>query len=468
MPQDNNESILIVDLDGTLIKSDLLVESSIRLIKKNPLYIFLLIIWLFRGKAKLKNEIASRIDIRVDLLPYRTQIIEKIKSHTGKKVLATAAHYKYANAVANYLEIFDDVLASDEKTNLKGNKKVQFITERYGETFDYIGDSSADIPIWQKANKKYVVSPNNSLKNKLKKLSNIEFINENSTSTLKSYLNLLRVHQWTKNLLLFLPLIGAHNLFNFIYSFKTLVGVLSFSLCASSVYLLNDIFDLEEDRLHRTKKNRSIANGSIKISSALIVIPLLVVFSTLIALFLDMKFLLWLFVYYVLTLAYTIFLKRIVILDMIMLTSLYIIRIISGSVINNIKITFWFLAFAVFLFFSLAIIKRFVEVNESEHTAQKRGYQNIDINLISISGITSSYISVLIMMLYLYNHSNSTIEKNPLQLLILCLIMLYGYTRLWMLAFRRQVNEDPVVFILKDTTSLVLTIISGLIIFYLT
>jgi 4-hydroxybenzoate polyprenyltransferase/phosphoserine phosphatase len=463
-----SKSTLIIDLDGTLIKTDLLFESAIRLIKKNPFYIFLLIFWLLKGRANLKDKIASRVDLRVDLLPYRSQIIDIIRSHQGKKVLATASNYRYAKAVADHLGIFDEIIASDAVTNLKGKQKAKIIIEKFGTDFEYIGDSEADIPIWQKAQLGFVINPNNHLQKKISRLENMHIINDDSTPSLKAIFALIRIHQWSKNILLFLPLIGAHELLNTSFLIKTLSGFFSFSLCASSVYILNDLLDLEEDRSHKTKKLRSLASGQIKISTSIFIIPTLMLVSILIALSLNLQFLIWLFIYYSLTFFYTILLKRIVILDTIILTGLYIIRIISGAAINNIKITFWFLAFAVFLFFSLAIIKRFVEVNESSHTATKRGYEDIDISLISISGITSSYISILIMMLYLYNHSNSIVEQNPILLLILCFIMLYGYSRIWLFAYRKKLNDDPVVFILKDKISMILGLASGLIVFLLT
>jgi 4-hydroxybenzoate polyprenyltransferase len=468
MDQVQKSSNLIIDLDGTLIKTDLLIESAIGLIKKNPFYIFLLILWLLKGRANLKNQIASRIDLRVNLLPYRSKIIEIIQSYPGKKVLATASNYKYAKAVAEHLGIFDEFIASDAINNLKGKQKAKIIIEKFGTDFEYIGDSEADIPIWQQAQRGFVINPNNHLKKKISKLKNISVINDEFTPSLKSILALIRIHQWSKNILLFLPLIGAHELLNPSFMIKTLVGFFSFSLCASSVYILNDIIDLEEDRSHKTKKFRSLASGQVKIQTGLLIIPTLIITSILISTNLNLHFLIWLFIYYSLTFLYTIFLKKIAILDMVILTSLYIIRIISGAAINNIKITFWFLAFAVFLFFSLAIIKRFIEINESSHTASKRGYQDIDINLISISGVTSSYISILIIMLYLYNHSQSLIEQNPILLLILCFIMLYGYSRIWLLAYRKKLNDDPVVFVLKDKISLILGFVSGLIIFFLT
>ena len=468
MSDNTNQTTLVIDLDGTLIKTDILIETTINLLKKNPFYVFYIFFWLIQGKANLKNQIAQRVDINASLLPYRACLIEKIKEHPGKKILATATHYKYATEIANYLGIFDEVLASDQNCNLKSLKKAEILKSKFGNNFDYIGDSSSDIPVWKEAQKAYIVNPNKALKKTLVNLPSFEFIEDQPESSFKSFVKLIRVHQWSKNLLLFLPLIGAHEIFNFNLSLKTFIGFISFSLCASSVYLLNDILDLESDRAHRTKKNRPLANANLSIVSALIAIPILILVSAILALNLNIEFLTCLIIYYLMTFFYTIILKKIVILDLIMLTTLYTIRIISGAVINNLKITFWFLAFAVFLLFSLAVIKRFVEINESEHTAKERGYHASDLNLISISGITSSQISILIIALYLYNHSDAVLDRHPIILLILCLTLLYGYTRLWLLAFRKQINDDPVVFILKDYISLILGLISVVILFYLT
>ncbi len=454
------KSTIIVDLDGTLIKTDCLYESFLLLIKKNPFYIFLVILWLFQGKAKLKYEIAKRVDLNVSLLPLNEKVIQFIKRFDGKKILATASNEKYAQAIAKNLNIFDDVLASSESFNLLGTNKAKVIQERYGNNYIYLGDSRHDIPLWQASNHAYVVNPSSSLIHKIKsKVQNIEIIQDEAPSKSKSF-KALRPHQWAKNILLFAPLLAAHRYNEIDLLISTLIAFISFSLCASSVYILNDLTDLEDDRAHARKRNRPFASGALSLKYGIRLIPILLAISISIALQLGTAFLATLAIYYCITLAYSLFLKRIAIADTVTLSALYIIRMIAGAAVAAIPLSFWFLAFGIFLFYSLAVLKRYIEVVNSQATISNRGYLQADEKLLPIFGISSSYISILILMLYLHHISPMNIVEHPLLMLGLCFILLFWYTRLWSLAQRDQLHDDPVIFVLKDPTSIVLGLIS--------
>lgn len=465
-----NNSTLVVDLDGSLIRTDLLYESFLILVKSNPLYVFLAILWLLKGKSNLKDQIASRVDIKVEALPYNEKVIHYIKRFNGKKILATASNEKYAKQVAEYLGVFDEVLASNKIYNLRGKDKAKVLLEKYPNGFEYIGDSMPDLKVWEHATRVLVCSPSKSFIKTIKAKLNKEpeIISEEVLCTWKAVFKALRPHQWAKNLLLFSPLAAAHMLTDTNVLFTVGLAAISFSFCASSVYILNDLFDLEDDRAHHRKKNRPFASGALPIPCGLALVPILLIASLLIALQLPLAFLITLIVYYAITLAYSLYFKRVVIVDIISLSVLYIIRMIAGAKAAGIPLTFWFLAFGVFLFFSLAVLKRYIELLNSNHTATKRGYRPNDIKLIPVFGISSAYLSILIMVLYLNQQTHLVVDHHPIMLLIICFIVLFWYTRLWILASRDELHDDPVVFVIKDLPSLLLGLIAALILYYLT
>lgn len=453
---------LVVDLDGTLIRSDMLIESFMLLIKQNPLNLFLALIWLLRGKAVLKAEIARRVDVPVEWLPFNEELLTWLKAEkaAGRKlVLATASHRRYAQSVAKHLGIFDDVLASDESRNLSGTAKRAALTERFGEKgYVYAGNAPVDLKVWGHGSAAVVVG-NAALTNKASRLCPVEKQFDAPRPSLKIIMKALRVHQWVKNGLIFVPLLTAHKFADPQALLLGLLAFFAFSFCASSVYFLNDLLDLNDDRRHATKRNRPFAAGTLSLLAGIIGTPILLVLSAILCWFLPLEFALVLGIYYIMTVAYSFKLKRVVMVDVITLAGLYTIRIVAGAVALSVTLSFWLLSFSVFVFLSLAIVKRYTELLKlKEKNTRKilgRGYQVEDLELLSSLGGSAGYLSVLVFALYINSPDVRSLYATPQFMWPACIVLLYWVSRVWIIAHRGGMDDDPIVFALKDKSSLV-------------
>jgi len=449
---------LCVDLDGTLIRTDLLAESVFALLKRNILFMFLLPLWLFKGKARLKHEIATRVDIDVGLLPYHNEFLNYLKeqhNHGRRLILATASNEKFAEAIALNLAIFEDVLASNASVNLSGNCKLRRLQELFGDGgFDYAGNAMIDVALWESAGEAILVNPERGVQAAAERKSTITRVFD----------------QWLKNLLVFIPLVLAHRFGEPLLLGQALLAFLAFSLCASSVYLLNDLLDLPDDRQHPTKRDRPFAAGSISIINGAALIPGLLLASFGLAFFLPVEFIAVLLLYYFITLAYSLKLKRAVIVDVLMLASLYTLRIIAGAAAIAVVPSFWLLAFSMFLFLSLALVKRYTEVlmmqRQERNRPFGRGYGTIDLEMLSQFGSTSAYMAVLVLALYINSEEVRALYTYPEVIWLLCPLLLYIVMRIWLMAHRDKVHEDPVVFVIQDRRSQWLTAI-GVILLWL-
>jgi 4-hydroxybenzoate polyprenyltransferase len=457
------ESIpLCVDLDGSLIHSDLLLESFLLLIKQNPLFLFLVPLWLLGGKARLKAEIASRVQINGAALPYSEAFVGWLKQQKGdgREIwLCTASDQRMADAVAKHVGLFDGVLASDGQVNLSGDNKARELVKRFGERgFDYCGNHRVDLKVWKHARAAIVVNGNASLEASARACTQVEAVFQPPKSGLKVALKALRVHQWAKNALIFVPLAAAHRLGDSSTLVAGLVAFAAFSLCASSVYLLNDMLDLEADRQHPRKCKRPFAAGTLSLLFGLVAAPALLLVSLGLALLLPLKFLAVLGAYYVVTLAYSFGLKRLVMIDVLTLAGLYTVRIVAGAAATEIPLSFWLLLFAIFIFLSLAIVKRYAELHamrkQGQLKASGRGYQVEDLALLQSLGGASGYISILVLALYVNSPDIAVLYKHPKVVWMLCPIMLYWVSRVWMQTHRGHMHDDPLVFALKDKVSL--------------
>lgn len=467
---------LCVDLDGTLIKTDMLFETLFVLLKRNPLYLFLLPLWLLRGKAHLKSQIAQRVCMNTSCLPYNVDFLQFLQQQyeQGRKlILATACHSQLAQQIAAELGIFAEVLASDGKNNLSGQKKLQILRHRFGARgFVYAGNAKVDLKIWREANASIVVNAPHRLAQRAHRFAPVSHVFSHQDGLRRQFahfLKAIRVHQWVKNVLIFVPLLTAHQLTNAAMLSAAVLAFIAFSLCSSSVYLLNDLLDLEADRLHTTKKNRPFAAGHLSIVTGMGLIPLFLGASLYIASLLPPDFLTVLLGYFALTLAYSFYLKQVAIVDTILLAMLYTARIVAGAAAIAVVTSQWLLAFSAFLFLSLALVKRFSELHalggSNKKSTKGRGYLANDLEQVSNLGASSGYVSVLVFALYINSAEISGLYRNPEWLWAICPLMLYWISRVWLLAQRGRMNQDPIVFAIKDRVSYVLGAIAGVVMF---
>lgn len=457
-----SERPLVVDLDGTLILTDVLHESAIQLFKNRPSQVFFLPLWLSDGKAQLKRKLASSAIFDPKNLPYNHEVISwlKLQSDKGRKlILCTASDRCVANQVAEYLGVFEEVIASDGVDNVSGRKKAELLEHRFGVSgFDYIGNSKADIPVWESACRGVVANASNQIIRAAEKVCHVEHIFPKRSVGWFAWLEALRVHQWLKNLLLFVPLLAAHEIAN-LNSWTVLAcAFLSFGFCASSAYVCNDLLDLESDRYHPRKKNRHFASGYIPVWKGVLIAPLLLILGLAIGTVVGRDFLFWVVCYFFLTCTYSLAIKRLMLVDCLTLAALYTLRIIAGVVAIGQEASFWLLAFSVFLFLSLAFVKRYTELAlqllNGKEEVRGRGYLTADLPLIQMMGVTSGYASVVVLALYLNSTVVTRLYQSPEAVWATVPLMLFWISWMWMQAHRGTMHDDPLVFALKDKVSL--------------
>lgn len=458
---------LCVDLDGTLIRTDSLLEALLQLARKHPLDLFRLPVWAVEGKASFKRNVAQRVSVNAALLPYREEVIDFLKQEkaAGRRiVLATASHRSTAEAVADHLKLFDEIVGSDD-INFKGPAKLAELQRRYGEhNFDYIGDAAADLPIWKNCRQAYVVSRGATMErlaNGVCKPARVFY----DSKPLKPAIKALRPHQWVKNLLLFIPVVLAHRVGQMSILAAASVAFVAFSLCASAIYIINDLLDLESDRRHPTKRLRPFAAGTISPITGIAIAAGLLIASFSCSLLLPWRFQALLGVYVLLTTLYSFWLKRKMLVDVILLSALYTHRIISGAYAVEVELTMWLLAFSMFFFLSLAFAKRYSELIQVEDSGEEhiagRGYQVRDLRIIESIGPSSGYLAVLVFCNYLDSPivrgypGHPALYAHPQVLWLAAPILLYWVTRIWFIARRRALHDDPIVFAIHDRRSYV-------------
>jgi 4-hydroxybenzoate polyprenyltransferase/phosphoserine phosphatase len=458
---------LYVDLDGTLIHSDLLLEAFLELIRRNLLLVFLVPYWMLRGKAFLKREIARRVQLRVDLLPYNKPFLEFLREQkqSGRRlVLISASDDSLVQAVAAHLDVFDEAFGSDGVVNCSGTRKLATILE-HDKEFCYAGDGHVDLQVWKGAGAAILIDASATLKREAAALTRVEREFDRPRRGLRPYRRALRLHQWLKNTLVFLPLALAHQINNPELIWQATLAFISFGLCASSVYVLNDLLDLTSDRQHRSKCHRSFAAGDIPLLSGLLLSPVLLVLAFAVAMPLPRAFIIILALYYFCTGLYSFVLKRMMLVDVIMLAALYTLRIISGAAAISVVPSFWLLAFSMFLFFSLAVVKRYTELDYLRQAgiaqSEGRGYYAQDLSMLAMFGGASAFMSVMVFALYINNEDTREQYMTPEILWLICPLLLYMITRIWLLTARGQIHEDPIVFALTDRVSQLVTLACG-------
>lgn len=456
--------VLCVDLDGTLIRGDLLWECIILLLKTQPTSLLRLFLWLMRGRAFAKQELAKRVQLDPSRLPYRQEVLDFLQEErrAGRRiVLVTAADSALAKIVAQHLGVFDEVYASDGKENLIGGKKASFLAVQFAETgFDYVGDSAADLEVWQHARAAYVVGSQGRAE-QAAALTTVQALFAEEGPSLRVWINALRGHHWAKNLLLFLPLMLSHNL-SLAPVLRTVAGFVLYGFCASGLYILNDLLDLHSDREHPWKKERPFAAGRLSIPEGVVVSSSLLACAVGLGTFLDLQFGLALVGYAALTMFYSLYIKKVALLDVFVLSSFYSFRILAGALISGTPLSQWFLAFSMFFFLSLAMAKRYSELLHAKDLIASgnsgRGYHVNDRELLLSFGVGSSFSAVVIFSLYVQSQDVRVLYLSPEWLLLLCPIVLYWLGRTWLLAHRGELKEDPVTLAIRDRVSYVVAL----------
>ncbi|KAB2683511.1 MULTISPECIES: UbiA family prenyltransferase [Brucella/Ochrobactrum group] len=450
---------LAVDLDGTLVSTDLLWEGIFLLLKKNILFVFMLPVWLLSGKAHLRQQVADRVTLDASRLPYRTEFLDFLRGEhaSGRAlVLVTAAPEPVATAVASELGIFSEVCSTSLAKESSAKSRAELLVERYGrQGFDYAGNDRDDLPVFDAARQAIVVAPDRAAA-QFQKRTGCPVFNAGKP-TIRTYVRMLRVHQWLKNLLVFVPATLAHDIAKPDVFTAVCLAFVAFSATASAIYIINDIIDLPVDRRHARKNQRPFASGQVSIPFGLGTVAVLLLLTAFICFFLPPAFTLAIVTYLAFTTAYTFALKRMLLGDVICLAGLYSLRLLGGSAASHVPPSFWLMAFAMFFFLSLALVKRYVELDGAMATEidriAGRGYRPEDRDIVGQCGVAAAFTAALVLALYINSDSVKTLYTYPWLIWPLGPMVLYMNVRVWILAHRGDMDDDPVLFMAKDWRS---------------
>lgn len=468
----NHQLPLFVDLDGTLIKSDWMLEAILAMVSNKPTSIFQIVLWLTKGRSNLKQHLAEAVIIDIASLPINREFFEFLKeekNNARELILISASDQKAVTAVSDHYDLFDAAIGSDGTINLKSEAKLARI-QKYveGGGFSYAGNSAADLAVWQGADEIIVVNAESSIAEKAKSLDTeqqpiLEF--DKPPTLLPRLLKAMRPHQWLKNFLIFLPLILSHQLGEPDLLMLTVLAFVSFSLCASSVYFLNDLLDIESDRLHNSKSKRPFAAGTLPLEYGVFGAPLLFLLSLVFASLVGVQFFAVLIGYSLITCLYSLYLKRLYLLDVVTLSLLYTLRIIAGSAAIAITTTDWLIAFSGFLFLGLALLKRTTELRnlviDGQVSTRGRDYNTDRLLVVAVLGIMSSAASILVFMVYISAANITYLYSSPALLWAICPLLIAMLARVWLKSYAGTLDEDPVLFASHDRLSQVMLVLSG-------
>lgn len=450
---------LVVDLDGSLLRVDTLHESIVRQFRSPQTIWTAFRAGLRGGKAALKAAFESGAPVETELLPVNVAVLDYVtaEASSGRDVyLATGANAHLANAVAERFGVFREVFSSDGVTNLTSRSKATFLSERFGKGgFDYIGNSAADLVVWSAA-RNAVFSGVEPPRGRLKSVGFSNELIDQRPSMRTLWFKQIRLHQSAKNILLFLPLLAAHEFLNPSLLGRAVIGFFAFTMMASAVYLLNDALDLDVDRAHSRKRNRPMAAGWISPLNALAFGGVLAILGFGVGAILGAGFFTVLVLYALLTLSYSWTLKRITLIDVITLALLYMVRIFAGAVATSIELSFWFTGVTLFLFLSLAFVKRYSEIitHSGDSKVPGRGYRAGDQGVVMALGVSSGLAAILLLAVYI--QSDAVVLLYPAASLLWLSIpaVFFWFAHVWITASRGDMHEDPVVFALRNRVSL--------------
>jgi 4-hydroxybenzoate polyprenyltransferase len=453
----------VLDLDGTVVRGNLLVETALAFLRKNPLQLFMLLVWLLRGRAALKQQLAARAQVDVEALPLNHDLIAYAAEQAGKGrqiFIATAADRAIADRVAQRIPFVSGVIASDGRTNLKGAVKAHALRERFPAGFDYAGDAGADLAVWKAARSAVVVEAPASVVTRAGRVADVVRVFPRQP-TWKALIRSLRLHQWAKNALVFVPLVLSGKLSDPVALAATAVAFMAMNIVASTTYLINDLVDLADDRRHWSKRERPLASGRLPLLAGLAIVPAGLVAGLGLAALSGMGVAAGVLLYVACTLAYSLGIKRLPILDGFMLAWLFTIRLGVGILASGAAPSPWLLVFSMFLFASLSFAKRHTEVatvlERGDTHVRGRGYQTVDLPLILAIGVATGMCAVLILVLYIIDDAfRQSFYGNAAWLWGFPAVLFLFISRIWLMCQRGQMDDDPVAFAVKDRPSLAL------------
>jgi 4-hydroxybenzoate polyprenyltransferase/phosphoserine phosphatase len=461
---------VVVDLDGCLVASDTLWESLLVYLRRNPLNIVRAFIWLMQGKTVFKWNIANHVNLDVTGLPYRPEVVSLLEDLKGRRrriLLATGAHISIASRVADHLGVFTGVLATDNGPAVTGERKRSLVLSELGQRcFAYIGNSSADLPVWRASELAIMVdAPKRCGKRLRQDQKRVLTLIPKRGYGVRTWLRAIRAYQWVKNVLVFVPVVLAHRVFETSPLLASVAAFTSFSLVASAGYLINDLADIESDRRHPTKRRRPVARGEVSIPEAMALIGVLLGSAAYIAVSLSGLSAGILAVYLTGVITYSCRFKRRLAADTVALALFYTTRIVYGATAARIEISMWTLAFCVFASLSVALVKRIAELRPAEPEIireSRRGYSASDVQPLIAQASASAYMALLVLVLYLNSPQVQTLYRRPWVLWLLCPSLLYWFNRVIMLANRGDVDIDPILFAFRDRASWVVGMVAAL------
>jgi 4-hydroxybenzoate polyprenyltransferase len=451
---------LVVDLDGTLLRTDLLHECVLSLIKQNPWKIFAFPIWLLRGRKYLKRRVFDEARLDPTLLPVHSDVLAMVreeKANGRQLILATASGKEIAERTVGHLGLFDAVLGSDGGRDLKGAEKLAAIEEYCRCPFDYAGNSRADLAVWQHSRHAILVNPGAGLETEARRNANVTHVISEKSVGWRAALRSARVYQWVKNLLIFVPAFTSHQALRWPILLDCVLAFAAFSLCASATYIVNDLLDLEDDRRDPVKRLRPLAAGECSIRRAAMFAGTCLFFGLSMAWIEGNGLLPILTLYLALTACYSLYLKKIFLLDVLALAILYTVRVLAGHVVTEIVFSMWLLTFSFFLFLSLAFSKRAAELirvgQSQKQSVPGRGYLVADLQVISVAGICSGFLSSLVLALYINSESVTLLYRRPSILWGILPLLLYYIVRVWIICGRGELDDDPIVYTAREKST---------------
>ncbi|MEM7523330.1 MAG: UbiA family prenyltransferase [Pseudomonadota bacterium] len=465
------EPVLVVDMDGTLSRTDTLHEAIFAFVSANPLRAPALFGWLSAGKAGFKARLADECIADAETLPLNDAVVDLVreaKADGRRTALVSASDQRQVDALASRVDLFDEIHGTAVGgENLSGARKAAFLTERYGEKgFDYVGDAPVDLPVWDNARRAITVGASEALRQKVEQQNDEAVHLEPATAgaaRIRPYIRALRPHQWLKNILIFMPVFAAHD---FTELGAAIAAFIAFSLTASSVYLINDLLDLSADRAHPRKRLRPFASAEIPLFHGVALAPLLILAALLISiLFTNLLFIGVLAAYYIATFAYSLVLKRKLIIDVWTLGGLYTMRILAGAAATGVALSPWMLAFSMFLFLSLAAVKRQAEltdqINAGKTETAGRAYRADDLPILYSIALSAGYASVVVFALYINSPKVSGLYARPELLWLVCPLLLYWVSRMVMVTHRGDMTDDPIIYAARDRISMIVVALAG-------